>query len=200
MSLPEHVTDHVTRALARVIQQYKGLPKIEGLIAAHAAQAQEVEDALWDLGTKRYLDDAEGVQLDRLGEVLVEPRGALLDAQYSLVLAARIRMLRSSGTVEDILAVMRCVLPTQTLALIQWYPAAFTLDVHEQIDAEDVDILARILRRSRAAGVRGQMIYTLSDPDETFLFADADVEQNSDTQGFADTAMTIGGYMAGAAE
>ena len=159
MASPEHITNPDELALARVLQQYVGKPRIEGQISAHAAQIQAVEDALWQLMVGQYLDAAEGVQLDRLGAVLVEPRGALGDAQYALVLAAKIRMLRSSGTVPDILAVFATLVPDVDFRLIQAFPASETLFLDDPIDGDNAPLFASFLARARVAGVTGRLVY-----------------------------------------
>ncbi len=159
MAKPEHITTHAELALARVLQQYVSKPRIEGQISAHAAQKQAAEDALWQLMTEQYLGAAVGWQLDRLGAVLLEPRGALEDAQYALALAARIRMLRSSGTVPDILAVFDALIPGGTKRLIQHWPASETLFLDDAIDGDNAALFASFLERAKVAGVAARLVY-----------------------------------------
>ena len=44
------ITDHVERAKARLIDQYKGKPGVEGLVEALMGPIQDVEDALFAIG------------------------------------------------------------------------------------------------------------------------------------------------------
>jgi hypothetical protein len=200
MSYPEHITDHVDRALARVLQQYRGRPKIEGQIEAHADQSQSVEDALWGLGTGRLLEDAEGVVLDRFGQILNEARGALTDELYALSLGAKIRLLRSSGTVPDIIDVFETLRPALEFHLVQWFPAGFILTVETPTTLAESALLASFLRRARIAGVRGQMVFFLDDVDTVFTFSDDGSSHTDADRGFADDAQTTGGHLAGVTE
>jgi len=159
VTAPAHIEDHDALALARVLQQYVGKTRLAAHISINAARMQGVEDALWQLATEQYLDAAEGYQLDRLGVVLDEERGSLGDAQYALVLAAKIRMLRSSGTVPDILAVFETLTPTLGLYLKQSFPACLTLTLDGEITASEAVLFASFLARSRVAGVGGRLVY-----------------------------------------
>lgn len=159
MASPAHITDHATRALARLLTQYVGKTRIEGKISAHAAQTQAEEDALWQLMTEQYLALAVGVQLDRIGAIVLEPRGALGDAQYALALAARIRMLRSSGTVPDLLAVFDALIPGGAKRLIQAWPASFELFLDDAIDGDNAALFASFVERAKVAGVTARLVY-----------------------------------------
>src|SRR4051812_30105086 len=96
------ITDHEDRHSRRLVQQFKEKPFLDALIRAVGAEAQAVEDAAWEVFTEWGIDDAEGAQLDVTGRLLVQPRTMSLDDDpaYRLQLKARIRVLRSSGTVE----------------------------------------------------------------------------------------------------
>lgn len=76
--------------LRRLVEQFRGKPRIEALLKAIAAQVQHLEDVATDLRENRWLDSAEGAQLDGLGRILGLPRGAWDDEQYR----ARLQPLR----------------------------------------------------------------------------------------------------------
>ncbi len=83
------VTDHAAVAVANLLQQFSGKPALEALVALLAEPATEIEGVLFDMQNKRIvIDDAEGVQLAGIGNLLGVPRAGDTDADYR----ARIRM------------------------------------------------------------------------------------------------------------
>src|SRR5690606_30235819 len=80
--------------LRRLVEQFRGKPRIEALLRAIAAQVQQLEDVATDLLEKRWLDTAEGAQLDGLGRLLGHGRVAWDAEQYRarLLLRARLRL------------------------------------------------------------------------------------------------------------
>ena len=164
-----HVADHVARALARMLEQYKGKPRLSGVISAGAEQAQGAEDALLDLQDERGLETAAGAQLDVLGRLLDTARGGFDDDTYRKHLRAKIQYNRSNGTTGDLLRIFRLIVPSAaTLRIAAHFPAAFTLHVEgAAVGANDPNVF-RFFLSARAAGVRGFVQYSLSPPAETF--------------------------------
>ncbi len=184
----EHVTDHATRALARLVQCFKDKPKLAALAGVYLAQIQELEDVFWDIFTKRVLL-AEGVQLDVLGRIVGELRLGASDADYLPRILAKIRANRSGGTVEDLYAVIRAALPRRsTLAEIaavwdflgyiqsEWPTtrpaleytgtgAEFAIDAN-WIPCDDATgvILGQLLAIAKVAGTRGIFIFSDEAP------------------------------------
>jgi hypothetical protein len=147
-------TDHAARALARLAQQFKGKPKIAAVLDALNAQTQAAEDALYQLFSERAIDTAAGAQLDVLGRILGQPRESATDPEYRVRLRARMIARRSSGTIPEILAVFRALLPTADLELTPGYPAGFSLTVGGvAIPSSLVALYAAFLKTARAAGV-----------------------------------------------
>lgn len=109
--------------LHRLVQQFRGKPRIETLLRAIAAQTQAISDALEDLRTERWIDTAEGAQLDGLGRILGLARGAWDDEQYRARLRVRIRILLADGTPENIIATLALLANGESVQLIETYPA-----------------------------------------------------------------------------
>lgn len=169
----EHVLDHEEQALGRLLEQYKGKPKLAGLIVDHAAQMQEVENALWGVYEDRLLGNAEGDQLDQIGTAVGQARGGLDDATYRLWISARIILNRSSGTLQQILAIAELVVndPAATLELREDFPAAFTLLVGGvAITPFTAAGLMTFMRLAKAGGVRAVLDWFEVLPAEAFRF------------------------------
>lgn len=207
MTAPEKKTTIVAEGLARLISSAQ-TPEIRGLIKPWLEQWQKLEDAAWEVVTLRYLDTAEGAQLDMLGVLLGAPRGNLTAEQFKVRLRAQVIILRAEG-----------VPPQLEQLLVLCCPYAFTFEEHqaatlivsltEPVDPDvlDVAVLMQILVEAKAAGVRLELEYSEREAEDDFLFADFDPDDPTYStpvldppHGFADSTgtfapTTYGGYL-----
>lgn len=153
-----HELDHAGKMLARLAEEFRK-PRISAIITGEAAQYQAIEDAYWQLLTEFGVDTATGHALDVLGRIVGEPRQGALDADYRLRVRARIRVNRSDGTIEDIIDVVRLLigsvlLPSATIKLTEYYPAAFVLRITGLvISATQALIYSSFIKQARGAGI-----------------------------------------------
>ena len=105
--------DHEAVGRSRVTQQYKDKTKFLAYLAALAAPFNNIEQALQDTKSIRDIDEAEGAQLDIIGEIVgasriidvpIDGSTVLSDADFRLLIRARIIRNHSKGTPEEILA------------------------------------------------------------------------------------------------
>ena len=160
----EHDKSHVAQALGDMLAQDKGKPRAEAFVSVVAARWQAVEDFLWQLATGCNLDDAVGVQLDGLGDILDEPRGGLTDNQYRLFLRAKILVLRSRGRVEQLIQILK-VLGYVTIVIRETPPSHLGIEVMDCTLASETD---RMLRLAKAGGTGLTFVYSSFSADETF--------------------------------
>lgn len=170
-----YIGNHAEQALGRLAEQFKNKLRIAAVVAAHARQWQEIEDALEQLLVMRDVDTAEGVQLDVLGKIVGEARGGQADAQYRLRVRAAIRRNLSCGAVEDVLAVFRALvgaaaLGTARFRIADLYPAGFTFFLSGYaLVAANVPIFRDFLRRSRPVAVQAWFGWTEVPDADTFV-------------------------------
>lgn len=191
----EHKTTHAAEARARLLEQFKDVPELVAILDASSAQTQADEDVSWQLLVERWLGSSVGVQLDGVGEIVGEGRLGRDDATYRVFLRARILINLSSGTGDEIIAIMElvCGMPvsfdeTGTATLIVGGTAA--------LEASVVAYAAILLKKAKVGGVKAYLTCFAVPPEEVFTFADGDEEQASIDQGFADDGRTIGGKWA----
>jgi hypothetical protein len=165
-----HILNHGALALARLAEQYRNKPRIAGLFTAVGAEVRAVEDALYQLYTERGIDTGVGTQLDAIGAVLAEPRGAATDAEYRLILKAKIRVNKSSGTAENLIAVFHAALPTTLVTVTTWTIAYVTVEIDATITAAAAVLYRRFLRTARAGGVAGVLVWRECPAAECFRF------------------------------
>jgi len=72
-----------------LLEQFKEQPNIESLIQVIGKQLQDVYEFLEDLSALRWIDSAKGIQLDRVGDIVVLSR------------AEALKLLGRSGTITD---------------------------------------------------------------------------------------------------
>lgn len=87
-----HEPDHRGKAADLLLWQHKGKPNLEALVRAFGAGTQLLEETIWAVVVGGGLDAAEGVTLDRWGELVGELRGALEHEDYRKFIGLRIRV------------------------------------------------------------------------------------------------------------
>jgi hypothetical protein len=121
------MVDHVTRGLARLPEQFKESPRFRFLIQALLEELQEVEDTLEEIKSQKNLDNAVGVQLDGLGEILGKRREGLTDTPYRLALKVQQILNAGEGRYETVLDLWRILLNSPTATVDEQFPAGVTL-------------------------------------------------------------------------
>jgi hypothetical protein len=185
---PIHDLNVVGDAVSRIVQQYQR-PKIEALVGALAAPAQDLEDALIQIYTQRWLPVAVGVQLDVLGAIVGQPRLGFTDDFYRLCIQARIRINLSSGGPEELYGVLALVIPPGTTMTLHYFaPAAFEMLLGGvAISLQLGQLFASFITQARGAGIGGQTIWSGSAPSATFTL-DGTSAQSLDAGGLAEAA------------
>ena len=108
------ITNHFDRALSLLVSQFRGqkpdgsLTNFQKLIKVLVKPFQDIENVKWQLKTERWLSSSEGVQLDKLGEILGLARlPGESDEEYRERLQFQIFINKSSGTPEEVMSVLR---------------------------------------------------------------------------------------------
>jgi hypothetical protein len=162
--LPTQDTNHINEALAKLLEQFKRAPVLNGLLKSYAWSIQDLENAVWSVINSRYLANAANAQLDLLGKLVGEGRNGRSDADYRAVIGLRIRANRSQGGAEDLIQL--CAL---ALGVAQGSGAVFYQDgapMHWQIDISDttsgvVLALVELLPIAKMEGTEGSLTYSL---------------------------------------
>jgi len=151
---PAH--DHTDTALALLAQQFQTKERIRSLLSALVSQVQGTEDTLWDLHIDRRLARATDAQLDGIGRMVGLRRGRLSEESYRTYLRAQIRLLRSHGTPEDLVAVVAIVAGSGSAVEIDEYrPTSVVVRVWGSLDDAALDDIVALVGKARPAGVRG---------------------------------------------
>lgn len=129
------ILDHVNRATARLLEQYKTKPRIAALLEGFIVEIQQLDDVLNVLGTQRGIDVAVGAQLDGIGAIVGLPRPpGLPDADYLFLIKTKIVQNLNEGTAEEFIAAAKFFTGQDTVFYTEVYPAAVDLLVYTPID------------------------------------------------------------------
>lgn len=189
-------TAHVSEALARLLEQFKGSENLRSLIAALVQPLQDLEGVSFEVYTEMWLSTAEGVQLDGIGEIVGQPRDGRTDVGYRPWIQARILVNRSNGKGDEILRVAELVVGSlDNVHEVEEPPAAYTIRLYAF--SGDAMVIYDILHEAKPAGVQFRLEYSFELPGKLFTYgADDDSASSSDT-GFGDVAGSTGGHYAG---
>jgi hypothetical protein len=102
------VVAHPVQGPSRLIERFQK-PVYLAIIKALCEELQEAENMLWGVLLSRYVDNAEGVSLNYIGNRVGEPRASLNDPDYRVRIKARILINKSRGRSEDILGIVRAL-------------------------------------------------------------------------------------------
>jgi len=186
----EHDHNHVERGLSRLLEQFKGLPVIEALVRIYSESVQELEDTFRDLYLQRFLDNAEGAQLVKIGKRVGEEQKGRTDEVFRLWIRARIRSNLSFGRALDIQEVL-LLLSDAAFTYTEYPPASFVVEYSDVIADELHYAIANIIKETRAAGIAGTIVF--STRSDAFLLGFIDT---TDTMhGMSSSNETSGGYL-----
>jgi hypothetical protein len=191
----DRIDDHEERVPELLITQFRGKPRAEALAKALTVQTQPIEDATHQVAVGRFLSNAEGVQLDGIGEIVGRSRAGLEDDVYRGVLRAQVRVLLSSGQAEELLTIARLIIDSEAVRWDERYPAAGAMMFSDPLPVDPSLVLA-MLQAAKSAGVRLVMEFPPDDDTaaEAFTYSDAaDWPVTSEIHGFGDSANGVGG-------
>ena len=103
------ITDHVAEGRGLLLEQYRGKPRLDALLGAYTRQVQKLEDGIWSVILGRMLENAVGVQLDKIGKIVGQKRLGEPDIRYRMLIQVRIAINRSSGYPDEIIKIIRLV-------------------------------------------------------------------------------------------
>lgn len=191
------IDNHIEAALARLLQQYQGQPRIEQILTAFVEQIQDIEEATFSLDAGRQLANASGEQLDQIGTLVNLERGGLSDALYFIFLQGTIAKNFSDTTLNTIRNELILLLDAEELLIFENFPAEFSAQFASSPRSSDLfSTVARFVQECAGAGiVFGSLTeYVL---DDAFAFAGGNASSTS--KGFGDTGdPAAGGQFASA--
>jgi len=151
----EYTPDHADKAIARLTSFYSKAFRLKDLIRLEIKPLQDLEDVAYDLLTQRWIFSAVGTQLDKLGELVGEPRNGRGADVYRDQINVRIGFNLSGGQPEQIINLVSILTNANSVQLREYYPAAVTV----RTDGDTIpQRLHKSIRGLVPAGVSLQLI------------------------------------------
>jgi len=138
---------------------------LETLLSTYVAETQELETAMQEVLSDRWIDSSVGVQLDGLGRIVGRDRAGNSDNTYRGLIKAQIAINAGTSIVQDIVSILELILPSVTIKLVQEYPATFSVYLLQDVILESTaSLVADAINQSRAGGVRAFLNYQIASP------------------------------------
>lgn len=187
------ISDHIARAEARLLEQYKQSERIRGIISDITIQVQQIEDMLFDVLDGRTIDTAIGQQLDNLGKILGLNRvPGQSDEEYRTLLKAQIIVNVSNGEPSQVINFFKILTNAMQIYLGDLAFGEVSVMSELVLTQDDVDLYFKQIKRVLGAGIRVESLGTF-DIAEPFAFAGT----YAIGRGFGDsTDLTAGGKLA----
>lgn len=166
------ISDHIARAKARLIEQYKGKTTVEGVVDSLVEEIQVLEDLFGQLNTDRALETASGVQLDGIGDIVgIEREAGQSDADYRISIKTKIIENISQGEPERVINVYRILVNATIVMLSDNYSGGVGLmsDV-ELTDQAMINTLFARIKRIVPAGIRVEYLGFFDTLADSFSF------------------------------
>lgn len=151
---PHHIENHVEQAQSRLLAQYQDKPVFVALIkACFGSPAQRMADLVFSLLELLDIDNAEGVILDNIGRIVGQSRLGKNDADYRLLIKARIGKNTSKGIWLHIVSTWKNLTGATSVALVELFPAGILIISDATVPGGDIDFVAGFIQDVVAAGV-----------------------------------------------
>lgn len=156
----QNIPNYFERAVALLASQFQirnsdgSLTNLQKVVQALTMQAQVLNTQEQLLITMRYLNTAQGVQLDGLGQILGLARiSGQSDYSYREDLQFQIFINQSTGTPEDVIGILRYLTDASIVWYNEQYPAAYQLATNGLLFPQNPSDLASVMQKVSPAGV-----------------------------------------------
>lgn len=203
--VPNIIPDHREKGLNLLITQFRSKRAANSspnpnnmykILTPFLDQIQDIEYAISDIGTLRWLDVAQGQQLDELGAIYNLTRDGRDDEEYRLAIKFQIYIARSSGEPESIIAFVKDITNATRVRLIEAYPAGLYIFTNGDNVLTTRNIIP-LIERVMASGVKLRGLFYL-DPDAVYFSFEWDGDTPTDgSKGLSELNYTEGGQDVG---
>lgn len=158
----------IERIKSLLPQQYKDAPNLNKLLEVIASPFNELKVVFADIKNLLDIENNSGAQLDLIGEIVVQKRNGLNDADYRKLLRFKIKKNSSKSRVDDIVSILKFLTNGTRVVYSDNPPASYTI----YTDGQTIPTNLRVeLDKISAAGV-SVIIYGTVDGSKPIIFYD----------------------------
>lgn len=150
------ITNHVTAAQSRLIQQYKDSTNLKDLIEdLFGTQVQEIENVFWDLLSRLDINSMVGTQLNNLGTIVGQARNGQTDTAYRLFIQAKVGVNVSESEASRIIDVWKLISLADIVYLFEAFPAEVDIYYDTSFNPPQalIDLAFQLIQNVVGAGV-----------------------------------------------
>lgn len=172
------MVDHVADGLAYLPPEFSESPVLKEVLTIYLERIQKLQDVLDDILFQRDIENAEGVQLDGLAEILGVKREGLSDVDLRNRLQIQKILNASEGTYPVVFDLWKRLLGSDQANITPEYPAGVSLYSGVGIsDFSILDTLTQALPLTVTASITASF-----DADPAFCFEGGDGEGYGTTE------------------
>lgn len=178
------IPNYFERAIALLASQFQirnadgSLTNMQKVVYALTRQAQELNVQEQLLQTMRYLNTAQGVQLDALGEILGLPRiPGQSDDSYRQDLQFQIFVNQSNGTPEEVIQILKYLTDASKIWYIELEPAAYEMITNGLFFPDNPSDLIALIQQTSPSGVEFSAIIATYNTNPVVFTSDPITEQ-----------------------
>lgn len=119
--------EHARLCQQRMLSYLRDQPRMRALLESLGYGVQILEDDAFNVIVSSMLPNVVGDQLDQWGELVNEKREGLTDPDYRRFVLAKLRAMRSAGTVDDLIEVLQLLTAPSSVRYFDLFPAAYVL-------------------------------------------------------------------------
>ena len=179
-----NIPNYFERAVALLASQFQirnadgSLTNLQKLIQSLCGQAQVINTQQQLLQTMRYLNTAEGAQLDGLGQILGLARiPGQIDESYREDLQFQIFINGSNGTPEQLIKILKFLTDASKIWYWELYPAGYEMATNGLIFPEPPSDLISLIQDVSPAGVEFVVLVAIYNTNPFTFSSDPITEQ-----------------------
>ncbi len=168
-------TTHIADAQKNLISMFRRRTDLDKFIGAIVQEIVDLEAAAFDVLNKTLtVGGTTGANQDVMGRLVGVEREGRTDAVYDLRIAAQILLNISSGTIEQLLAIVIAMIgATPTVEVTEAFPASFDITVDDAPIPANGEEVGSLVVLAKPAGVRGSFRFFQAALGTEFRFDSA---------------------------
>lgn len=156
------IENHIQQALDRLVIQYTESETVKDYLRAVMPEIQELENVFCDLQDKRFIDTAEGEQLNIIGELVGQSRIAggqvLTDELYRIFIRARIIKNYTRATLEDIIQMIIFILQAEAVFIVEG-DRSYQAQIAKNLTPQEIQLIQDTDLLPKPVGIRVSYLY-----------------------------------------
>ncbi len=162
-------TTHTADAQKNVISMFRRRTDLDAWIGALVQELADLEAAIFDvLDGTLTVGSTTGANQDVLGRLVGVEREGRSDADYDLRIAAQILLNISSGTIEQVIAIVEAMIgTTPTVEVTEDFPASFDITIDDEAITNGEEVGSLVLL-AKPAGVGASFRFFTDTPEFRF--------------------------------